>query len=368
MASLSVEIHTELARSKPNGKSFRLDISFTVTEGINVLFGPSGSGKSTTLAVIAGILLPTHGRVQIGERVLLDRALGINIPIQQRSIGILFQNLALFEHMSTLSNIMYGLTKMTRAEREQRARVMLSRFGIIHLAERRPAQLSGGERQRVALARTLVTEPSVLLLDEPFSALDLPTKTSIMEELRQVAQLAAIPVLLVTHDRAEAVALGQHMLVYEDGQIVAQGAPLAVLGAPRTLSVASLAGIENIFVGQIASLHPERGTMSVQAGSILFEMPLSERAIGESVHIAISARDILLATERPLGISARNILPGTIIELQEHGLNLYIRVDCGITLLALVTKHAAEELALHCSQQVWLAFKAHSCYLLARPD
>src|SRR5262249_39929990 len=157
-----------------------------------------------------------------------------------------------------LQNVTYGLAEKPSEERLKRARAMLERLNIAHLENRRPSMISGGERQRTALARSLVIEPKALLLDEPFSALDAVTKESIMEDLRLIARSTPIPILLVTHDRSEAVALGRHMLVYEKGRITARGAPLAVLGAPRTLSTATLAGIENIFVCRITTLHPER--------------------------------------------------------------------------------------------------------------
>src|SRR5438874_983139 len=168
---LSVDINTTLEGG------FTLDVRFTVEAGITVLFGPSGSGKSMTLAAIAGIISPKRGRIQIGEQVVFDSVNNINVPIQQRAVGMVFQNLALFEHMSALKNVMYGLAGRPRAERMERARDMLTRFGIAHMEKRPPGQLSGGERQRVALARALVTNPKALLLDEPFSALDAPTKT-----------------------------------------------------------------------------------------------------------------------------------------------------------------------------------------------
>jgi molybdate transport system ATP-binding protein len=355
---LSLDINTTLEGG------FGLDVRFTVEAGITVLFGPSGSGKSTTLAAIAGILSPKRGRIQIGEQVVFDSANNINVPIQRRAVGMVFQNLALFEHLTVIKNVMYGLAQKPRSERIERAREMLTRFGIAHLEKRLPGQLSGGERQRVALARALVTDPKALLLDEPLSALDAAAKTIIMDDLRRIARTIPIPILVVTHDRSEATALGQSMLVYEHGHIVASGSPLAVLGAPRTLSVASLAGIENIFAGQIAVPHPERGTMSVGIDRVTVEVPYSGQTAGETVHIAISARDILLATEEPHATSARNILAGTVSELQEQDLNLYVKVDCGITLIALITKHAAEQLSIRQGQPIWLAFKAHSCYLL----
>lgn len=361
---LSVTIRVDSAPIK-DGPPFTLALSFIAEPGITILFGPSGAGKSTTLAAIAGTIVPASGRIEIGNSVLFDSARGVNLPIQRRAIGMVFQNLALFEHMSVIDNVAYGLAGVARTERIKMAMEMLERFAIAPLAQQRPARLSGGERQRVALARALVVKPRALLLDEPLSALDAHTKSNIIEDLRAIAGANPIPILLVTHDRAEAVALGSRMLVYEQGRIVADGVPIEVLGAPRTLSVANLAGIENLFTGKVSALHPERGTMSVSIGAVSFDTPMSGKAVGDSVHVAISARDILLASEEPRHTSARNVLPGTITALREHDLNCYVTVECGIPLSVLITKQAATELAVQKGQRVWLAFKAHSCHLLA---
>ena len=155
------------------------------------------------------------------------------------------------------------------------------------------------------------------------------------------------------------------MLVYEQGRIIAQGTPLEVLGAPRTLSVANLAGLENIFIGRIAARHTEGGTMSVQIGAITIETPDNGQAVGETVNIAISARDILLAALEPRATSARNILTGQVSQLLPRELNYYVTVDCGIPFSVLITRQAAVELAITVGARVWLAFKAHSCHLLS---
>jgi molybdate transport system ATP-binding protein len=365
---LSVEIKTVFKNSKVAGedrnRDFSLEINFIAEPGITILFGPSGSGKSTTLAIIAGIVIPDYGRIKIEDHTLFDSSQNINLPIQKRNIGIVFQNLALFDHLTVLQNVIYGLADRPKKERFDRAIDMLSRFGIEDLKDRKTSQISGGERQRVALARSLVTNPKTLLLDEPFSALDSINKRTIMRDLQRISLNSSIPILLVTHDRSEAIALGHKMLVYESGKIIAQGAPLAVLGAPRTSSVASLAGVENILVGRVELLHQERGTMSLRCDPITIEIPLGEQKVGDLVHIAISARDILVSTEEPRSTSARNIFKGAIKEIEEKEINLYVMVECGIPIIALITKHAAQELGLRLGLTIWLAFKAHSCYLL----
>jgi molybdate transport system ATP-binding protein len=368
---LTVEISIDFARSTGvrstgarGARAFALEIAFQAEAGITVLFGPSGAGKSSTLAAIAGLITPRRGIIKLNNRLLFEGAQKINVPMQQRNIGMVFQQLALFEHMSVLDNVCYGLIALPRAARRARAAAMLARFEIAELAAQRPGELSGGERQRVALARTLVTEPRALLLDEPLAALDAGTKRIIIEDLRKIAASAAIPILLVTHDRGEALALGEKMLVFEQGRIVDEGAPLKVLGAPRRLTVANLAGLENIFPGKISAVDAARGTMTVQVAEIAFEMPFYGHAVGDRITIGISANDILLALEKPVAISVRNIIAGEIAALESEDINLYVKVDCGVMVRVLITRHAADELKLAVGSKVWLAVKAHSCYLL----
>jgi ABC-type Fe3+/spermidine/putrescine transport system ATPase subunit len=199
----------------------RLDVAFTARVGITVLFGPSGAGKSTCLAVIAGLLEPERGSVRLGDRVLSE------LPAHERRVGLVFQSLALFPHLSALKNVEYGAAKPVDAAR------WLERMHVVHVASKRPAELSGGEAQRVALARALASQPQVLLLDEPFSALDFALRRQLSEELVTLTRELAIPVVLVTHDRQDAAALATQVVVLERGKVVATGAPQDVL--PRDL-------------------------------------------------------------------------------------------------------------------------------------
>jgi molybdate transport system ATP-binding protein len=346
------------------GTAFSLDAGFEAPPGVSVLFGPSGAGKSTVLAAVAGIRRPERGRVVLGNRVLLDTERGIDVPIRGRRVGLVFQQLALFEHLRVDENVGYGLGGVPRKERARRVGAMLERLGIGALGSRRPSQLSGGERQRVALARSLASEPDALLLDEPFSALDAATREALIADLRGALADRPVPVLLVTHDRAVAIALGSTLLALESGRIVAAGPPLAVLGAPRTLGVATLAGFENVFTGTVVELESARGTMCLQLGPTRVHVPLGGESPGGEVQVAISARDILLAAERPGSTSARNVLRGTIRRLEERDAATFVEVDCGVPIVAVVTREASEELALERGAGVWVAFKAHACHLL----
>src|SRR5436190_54136 len=308
--SLHVRVHKQFP-------ALTLAVDFTVTPGITILFGASGAGKTTLLDCIAGVTSPDAGRISIANQVLFDSERGVNIPARERHAGYVFQDLALFPHLTVESNVAYGISGVHKEERTQRVAKILESLEIGALRSRRPAQLSGGERQRVALARALVTEPCILLLDEPLAALDLPVRMKIAEDLRRSVQNLPIPVLYVTHSRDEVFMLGEKLLVLEKGKLISHGTPHEVLSAPRGETVAQLAGFENIFDAQVASIHEDRGTMTCRVGSPRFESaqveletPLVRAEESSRMRVGISAGDILLATSAPVGLSARNILPG----------------------------------------------------------
>lgn len=345
---------------------FELNIEFAAPKGFTILFGPSGAGKTTLLNAIAGLSAPEHGRITIGGSAVFDSVESINIPPARRHVGYVFQDLALFPHLSAEANIAYGLGRVESGERRRRVENALEAFGISKLRKRRPAELSGGERQRVALARALVTKPALLLLDEPLAALDLPVRMRIADDLRQLISELSIPVLYVTHSREEVFMLGARMLVMERGKIIAEGTPHEVMSAPRNETVAQLAGFENVFDARVASVHDERGTMTCLLGEkqVELETPLVRAEPGASLRIGISAGDILLAVAAPSGLSARNILPGRLLSLEQRDMIIVARVDCGVQMSAHLTLAARDSLQLAPGRQVWLIVKTHSCHLL----
>jgi molybdate transport system ATP-binding protein len=363
-ARLQVRVRRTLAGD--NG-GFELDVAFVLEKGITILFGPSGAGKTTLLDCIAGLTNPDKGRIVIGARVLFDSDERINLSAMERSVGYVFQDLALFPHLTVEGNVSYGLGRLKAGERNQRVAGTLQSLGISHLQKRRPAELSGGERQRVALARALVTQPSVLLLDEPLAALDLPVRMKIADDLRRSIQALPIPVLYVTHSRDEVFMLGERMLMLERGKIIAEGTPHQVMSAPRSETVAQLVGFENVFDAQVTSTHEERGTMicTIGAGNVELETPLVRAEIGTKLRVGISAGDILLATSAPVGLSARNILTGRLLSLSQRDMIVVAHVDCGVEMSVHLTLAARDSLELRPGRQVWLIVKTHSCHLLA---
>lgn len=368
-ASPSLSVTLRKTFSSAN-EGFTIDVEFNAATGFSIVFGPSGSGKTTLLDCIAGLTTPDQGRIVTGERILFDASASLNTPVAQRNIGYVLQDLALFPHLTVEQNAEYGLVRLPHPVRQERARSMLREFGIDHLRERRPAQISGGERQRVALARALVTDPCVLLLDEPLAALDAPTKSKIIHDLRRWNEAHGIPILYVTHSREEVIALGEHVIVMEQGRIIAQGRPHDVLGAPFQESVARLAGFENIFDATVESVHEDRGTMTCHipgqtAGDfVVLETPLIRAQPGAALRVGIRAGDVLLAIATPVGLSARNVIAGRLIALERRDMIIAARVDCGVELEVHLTLAARDALALVAGLEVWLVIKTHSCHLM----
>ncbi len=349
---------------KRHGIDFELEISSTIPSGITILFGPSGAGKTTLLDCIAGLTVPDSGCIAVGKCVFFDG--NTRIVVRKRGIGYVFQDLALFPHLSVGENIEYGLTRLPGAERRRRCVEILESFRIAGIRHRKPRDISGGERQRVALARTLVTEPRVLLLDEPLAGLDAVTKSRIVDDLRAWNLQHRIPILYVTHSRDEVFALGERVIVLERGRLIAQGTPHEVMAAPRQESVAQLVGFENIFDAKVVLTSEDRGTMicRLAGGDVELETPLIRAEAGSHVRVGIRAGDILLATIHPEGLSARNVLPGRVVSLAQRDVIVVARVGCGVEMEVHLTLAARDALQLRTGREMWLVIKTHSCHLM----
>jgi molybdate transport system ATP-binding protein len=349
------------------GPAFAAEAAFTASPGVTILFGPSGAGKSTILYCIAGLLEPEWGRIAIGTDTLFDSEGRISTPPEKRGVALVFADLALFPHLRVEENISYGIRRLPSAERNRRVAEILESFRIPQLGPRRPAEISSGESQRVALARALVTNPRVLLLDEPLSSLDAGIKSGIIDDLRAWNRARNIPILYITHNLEEAFALGEQVIVLEGGRIVAQGQPLDVLRMPRHETIAQLAGFENIFDATVEALHEAEGTMTCRlaATEVDMEAPLTRVSPGGKVRVGLRAGDILLAGQRPELLSARNILPGRIESLTQAGTRVEARVRCGKIFVVHLTAGAVHALSLRAGSEVWLVIKSYSCHMLA---
>jgi molybdate transport system ATP-binding protein len=354
-------------RRGPSSSSFVLDVSIDAPPGITILFGPSGAGKSTLLDCVAGLVQPDAGKIVVGADVLFDSAANVQILPQKRHIAYVFQSLALFPHLTVKENIEYGLADTPVPNRQTRVAEILEAFRVAKLRNQKPGQISGGERQRTALARSLVTAPSLLLLDEPLTGLDAALKAAIVDDLRAWNAAKRIPILYVTHSREEVDALGERVIAIENGSVVDRGMPMDVLDAPRRKRLAQAAGFENLLTATVLDLREPDGVMRVQLGESTceIEVPLAHALAGDRVQVAIRAGDILLAAERPRGLSARNILEGKIVSLERRGTMMVSRVDCGAIFVVHITPGAVRALELSPAKQVWLVLKTHSCHLVA---
>jgi molybdate transport system ATP-binding protein len=358
--SLIASIHKRLSTD------FALDVDLSAAPGITIVFGASGSGKTTLLRCLAGLVRPDAGCITIGPEVLFDSSRSRSVPVQQRRIGYVFQQLALFPHMSAAENIAYGLGRMAPDLRRRRVEAIAESLHIAHLLTRTPGAISGGERQRVALARSLVTDPSLLLLDEPLSALDHLTRSRIMEDLRAWNAAHGIPILHVTHSHREVFALGERVIVLDGGRVTADGTPHDIMETPAHEPLAQLAGFENFFDGASVVRRPDAGTMQCRLDSgAELEVPLSHGPVGSPVRIAIRAGDILLATAEPRGLSARNVMPGRLASLRREGALVIADVDAGERFIVHLTPGACESLHLAAGDAVWLIIKTHSCRLVS---
>lgn len=362
---------------KDAARQFSLAIDFAAPPGFTILFGASGSGKTTLLNCIAGLVTPDAGRIAIGEKVLFDSDAHNNMAVAKRAVGYVLQELALFPHLTVEENAEYGLVHLPHPERKARAQAMLQEFRIDHLRHQRPTKISGGERQRLALVRVLVMEPCLLMLDEPLSALDAATKSRILDDLRSWNKDHGIPILYVTHSREEVMALGERVLVIENGRIIAQGTPHEVMSAPFQESVAQLMGFENIFDAIVDSAHRDRGTMTCRiatatietvqsspSAAISLETPLIRADPGSQLRLGIRAGDVLLAVSKPFGLSARNIIAGRLLSVERRDMIVVARVDCGVEMEVHLTLAARDELKLEAGREVWLVIKTHSCHLM----
>jgi molybdate transport system ATP-binding protein len=336
---------------------FALDAAFEADAGVTVLFGPSGAGKSSVLAAVAGAARPDSGRIALGDQVLFDSAKGLDLPMERRRIGWVFQDARLFPHLSVDGNLRYGL-KRAPAGPIAFDRVVET-LGVGHLLHRRPRELSGGERQRVGLGRALLSQPRLLLMDEPLAALDHARRAEILPFFETIKAAFATPILYVTHSLAEAVRLGDRLVVMREGRVTAEGPALEILSRPDLFPGGPRATEGSALQGQIAG--HEGGLTVIRAGGWDIRVPTLE-ATGP-VRLYVLARDVMLALDRPQRISARNVLAGRVGELHaEHG-RVLVRVEAmnarrGASLLAALTPDAVEALDLKPGMPVWAVVKS----------
>lgn len=358
----------ELDMEKDLG-DFRLRVAFQAGENMVALFGPSGSGKSLTLHCIAGLVAPDRGFISIDGETVFHGARKINLPPRRRRVGYVFQNYALFPHLTVEANIAYGLHFLPAQERRHQVKEAIRRVRLEGLENRLPRQLSGGQQQRVALARTLATQPRILLLDEPFSALDSAVRGRLQSELMQLLRQIPITTILVTHNLPEAYALSERMIVYDGGRILQDGHRDEVLYKPRTRSVARFTGTKNIFRGRVRAVEPDH--ILVDAGGFTVLAPPNPCQVGQELEFCIRPESIMVVKpSQPLRQAVKeNLLDGVMVDQLPRGYahTLYFKLEASpqdYDLEIEVPNHAYERLGLAPGKAITVSLKMSAIHVI----
>jgi molybdate transport system ATP-binding protein len=336
--------------------SFSLDIELAVAQGETLaLLGPNGSGKTTTIDLIAGLRAPDSGRLVLDDTVLFDERTGVNLPPEQRRIGVVFQDYALFPHQSVRGNVAYGprARGRVRSEGDRVVSEWMARLDLADLADRPVGELSGGQRQRVALARALASDARLLLLDEPFASLDATRRAKLRTELRGYLRDVGLPALVVTHDPLDAFVVGERLAILEEGRVVQSGTSEELLAHPRTPFVADLVGL-NVYEATVA---PGSGLKEARIGHIAFHV-LADGLAGV-VQLAFAPSSVGLSTEPPIG-SFQNTFMAQVREALSLPDRLRVLLDAGVPMAADITREAGGRLDLTPGAVVWAMIKATS--------
>jgi molybdate transport system ATP-binding protein len=379
-----------LIEAGPNGRALHLAVEQRFASGFAidvrldvdlrpgsmlVLFGPSAAGKTTILRQIAGLERPDAGTIRFSDEIWCDRARDIWRPPQARRIGLVFQEPTLFPHLTVRDNICYGVRPGSAPASERRVRPgsdldqtmagIAKMLGIEELGNRYPRALSGGEAQRVALARALAPDPQLLLLDEPFAALDAPTRLRLRREMRTLLQTTGTPAILVTHDRSDALAMGDTVAVIIGGRLRQVGPVSDVFSRPADAEIAASFGIEAVLPAQV--LGSSGGIIQVAVRSVMLDAVEREpMAPGAAVYACVRAEDVTLETQAAGHASARNHLAALVVSIASEGPIDRVTLDCGFALDALITRRSREELDLAPGMPITVAIKATSIHLVPR--
>lgn len=364
-----LEIRTTLRLS-----GFTHEADFRAGDELVVVFGPSGAGKSLTLNLLAGLTGPDSGFIRVGDRVFFDSTAGTNLPPQQRRVGYVFQDYALFPHLTVAGNIAFGLSGLSRQEAASRVEDMLEMMRLSRLGDRYPHQISGGQKQRVALARALIFEPSILLLDEPFSALDSAVREKLRGDLINIKERYDIPILFVTHDLEEAYMLADRVVVFDKGRVLQVGARDEVFYHPKGRTVARFVGAKNIFSGRVVERNGAGCTIATDRFKVT--APDNDTASDEDVEFCIRPEDIMIVRPgRELSAAVEaNVFAGRIVSVIRRGPTYQLefilddRPDANgaFDFTIRVPAHAFERLGLGLGRDIKISLKKPAIHLLTK--
>jgi molybdate transport system ATP-binding protein len=360
------DLTVAIERRFASGATVAADFSLPLDAGsIAVLFGASGAGKTTVLRTIAGLERPDRGVVRFGTDTWVDTSVGTFVRPQARQIGCVFQDTALFPHLTVRRNVEYGVREASHAARTARSEEMLTLVELSARAGSFPGELSGGQAQRAALARALAPRPRLLLLDEPFTALDTPVRIRMRRLLRAIVGDLGIAAVLVTHDRNEAIALGDRMVVLVDGRVRQVGPVIDVLRRPADVEVAQSVGVDAVIPARVA--RRQEGLLDLRVGDLtLRAVDVDLDGSPVDVFACVRGEDVTLERAAAVNVSARNHLPGRVIQIDAEGPLDRVTLDCGFPLVALVTRQSRKELGLQEGSPVVAAIKATAVHVIPR--
>ncbi|MGC3961680.1 MAG: molybdenum ABC transporter ATP-binding protein [Verrucomicrobiota bacterium] len=343
--------------------AFTLDVNVELRGRVATLFGPSGAGKTSLLDLIVGLRTAPSAFIQLGNRILTDTAKKFSVFTHQRGVGYVPQDLALFPHLSVRQNLLYGRKAESSADTRFRFEHVMEVLEIQSLISRRVTELSGGEKQRVALARALLASPQLLLLDEPLASLDAPLKAKILPYFARIRDEFRVPMLSVTHDRLEALALADEIVVLMGGKVLQAGPILDVFNRPANPEVAKLVGVETVLPGVITGTNEGLVTVEINNTSLTAVAP---EAPGKEVFVCIRGEDVILQRDTATATSVRNRFAARVKALQPQGALVRVELDAGFPLSAVVTRPACVELDLREGQPIVALVKTPAVHLLPR--
>ncbi|MEO7728576.1 MAG: molybdenum ABC transporter ATP-binding protein [Burkholderiales bacterium] len=352
---LKVDVSKKLA-------NFELDTQFASDAGITALFGHSGSGKTTLVNAIAGLARPDRGSIEINGDCLFDSARGIDVAVENRRVGYVFQEGRLFPHLTVRGNLDYGYALARPAQRYVERKLVVDLLGLGHVLDRRPANLSGGEKQRVAIGRALLASPRVLLMDEPLAALDNLRKTEILRYVECLHDEIKVPIVYVTHAVEEIVRLADVVVLMAEGKVLATGKPSEVMGRAELRAHTGIFEGGTVIDAKVVAhdLKYDLTTLEFSGGELI--VPGVDALPGEAMRLRVRARDVSIALTRPTDISLLNVLCGQVVEaVPGDDSTCNVRVDIGgVQLAARITRLSADRLGLQPGREVYAMIKAIS--------
>lgn len=351
--TLAVEIRHRLG-------DFALDARFRSEGGLTALFGRSGAGKTTLVNAIGGLIRPHWAKIAVDGVALVDSDKGLFVPPHRRRLGYVFQDGRLFPHLTVRQNLLYGRWFAPASAPKSDVKRVVEMLGLGDLLERNPGRLSGGEKQRVAIGRALLAGPQLLLMDEPLASLDDARKAEILPYIERLRDEARVPIVYVSHSVAEVARLATTVVLLSGGKVVAVGPVSEVMARAELYPAAERAEASAILEARIEGHDPVDGVSRLASAAGEFRVPLIGDPVGSHVRLRVRARDVILAVRRPEGISALNILPGTVAEIgAEEGPVASVRLRCGgASLVAQVTRKSIRDLELAPGRPIFAIVKS----------